>query len=295
MENWPTPSESANTGFQSVLSQGNKKLQNRKEKEEKVEKRSNNESKENRETGRLNGPGENVSEDEAQSRNQRKRANKRETEKKRDDQDEVSSVRSEGGNIRGSFRGRGRGGGWGRGPGRGNPRLNFDYSYGYQEHGLNTSMMYYYDDGTGVQVYPVEEALLKEYIKRQIEYYFSVENLERDFFLRGKMDEQGFLPISLIAGFQRVQALTTNFNLILEALKDSTEVEIVDEKMRKKIEPEKWPVPGPLPRDVPPTDFSQLIDCPEFVPGQAFCSYPVRVMIFLSSWMSFDQNMQWNR
>ncbi|XP_072611374.1 la-related protein 1B isoform X6 [Vulpes vulpes] len=134
-------------------------------------------------------------------------------------------------------------------------------------------MMYYYDDGTGVQVYPVEEALLKEYIKRQIEYYFSIENLERDFFLRRKMDEQGFLPISLIAGFHRVQALTTNLNLILEALKDSTEVEIVDEKMRKKIDPEKWPIPGPPPRSVPQTDFSQLIDCPEFVPGQAFCSH----------------------
>ncbi|XP_045654958.1 la-related protein 1B isoform X6 [Ursus americanus] len=87
------------------------------------------------------------------------------------------------------------------------------------------------------------------------------------------MDAQGFLPISLIAGFHRVQALTTNLNLILEALKDSTEVEIVDEKMRKKIEPEKWPIPGPPPRTVPQTDFSQLIDCPEFVPGQAFCSH----------------------
>lgn len=57
-------------------------------------------------------------------------------------------------------------------------QVNFDYSYGYREHGertdqpfqteLTTSMMYYYDDGTGVQVYPVEEALLKEYIKRQM-------------------------------------------------------------------------------------------------------------------------------
>lgn len=50
-------------------------------------------------------------------------------------------------------------------------------------------------------------------------------------------------------------------------------MEIVDEKMRKKIEPEKWPIPGPPPRTVPQTDFSQLIDCPEFVPGQAFCSH----------------------
>ena len=57
-------------------------------------------------------------------------------------------------------------------------QVNFEYSYGYQEHDeridqafqteLNASMMYYYDDGTGVQVYPVEEALLKEYIKRQM-------------------------------------------------------------------------------------------------------------------------------
>uniref|UniRef100_A0A287D4E1 HTH La-type RNA-binding domain-containing protein n=1 Tax=Ictidomys tridecemlineatus TaxID=43179 RepID=A0A287D4E1_ICTTR len=289
MANWPTPGELVSTGSQSVISQGNKKPQIRKEKEEKVEKRSNSESKENRET-KLDGPIENVSEDEAQSSSQRKRGWRRDREK-RDDQDEVSSVRSEGGNIRGSFRGRGRGGrGRGRGRGRGNPRVNFDYSYGYQEHGertdqpfqteVNTSMMYYYDDGTGVQVYPVEEALLKEYIKRQIEYYFSIENLERDFFLRRKMDEQGFLPISLIAGFHRVQALTTNLNLILEALKDSTEVEVVDEKMRKKVEPEKWPIPGPPPRSVPQTDFSRLIDCPEFVPGQAFCSHTVRVMIY---------------
>lgn len=42
--------------------------------------------------------------------------------------------------------------------------------------------------------------------------------------------------------------------------------------MRKKIEPEKWPIPGP-PRRVPQTDFTQLIDCPEFVPGQAFYSH----------------------
>ncbi|KAG3289324.1 LARP1B, partial [Ictidomys tridecemlineatus] len=233
------------------------------EKEEKVEKRSNSESKENRET-KLDGPIENVSEDEAQRNDTRSWRRDRE---KRDDQDEVSNVRSEGGNIRGSFRGGGRGRGWGRGPGRGNPRVNFDYSYGYREHGerrdqpfqteINTTMMYYYDDGTGVQVYPVEEALLKEYNKHQIEYYFGIEDLEPDFFLWRKMDEQGFLPISLIAGFHRVQALT-NLNLILEALKDSTEVEVADEKMRKKgIEPEKWPISG-----------------------QDFCSHTVRAMIY---------------
>ncbi|XP_067386276.1 la-related protein 1B isoform X3 [Emydura macquarii macquarii] len=87
------------------------------------------------------------------------------------------------------------------------------------------------------------------------------------------MDQQGFLPISLIASFHRVQALTTNVNLILEALKDSTEVEIVDQKMRKRVDPEKWPIPGPPSRNLPLTDFSQLINCPEFIPGKAFGSH----------------------
>uniref|UniRef100_A0A3B3Y6Y8 HTH La-type RNA-binding domain-containing protein n=1 Tax=Poecilia mexicana TaxID=48701 RepID=A0A3B3Y6Y8_9TELE len=52
-----------------------------------------------------------------------------------------------------------------------------------------------------------------------LEYYFSSHNLERDFFLRRKMDAQGFLPISLIASFHRVQALTTDVSLIMEVMR----------------------------------------------------------------------------
>ncbi|XP_017940128.2 la-related protein 1B isoform X2 [Manacus vitellinus] len=203
---------------------------------------------------------------------------------KRDDHDDVCSVRSEGGSIRGFSRGRGKGRGRGRGRGRGSRSMNFEYSVGYQElYGegidqvfqpeLNSGVMYYYGDGTGVQMYSVDEALLKEYIKHQIEYYFSTENLERDFFLRRKMDQQGFLPVSLIASFRRMQALTTNAALILEALKDSTEVETVDQRLRKRVDPEKWPIPGPPSCSLPPTDFSQLINCPEFIPGQIFGSH----------------------
>uniref|UniRef100_A0A663MCM1 La ribonucleoprotein 1B n=1 Tax=Athene cunicularia TaxID=194338 RepID=A0A663MCM1_ATHCN len=111
------------------------------------------------------------------------------------------------------------------------------------------------------------------YVSFCSEYYFSTENLERDFFLRRKMDQQGFLPVSLIASFRRMQALTTNAALILEALKDSTEVETVDHRIRKRVDPEKWPIPGPPPCSLPPTDFSQLINCPEFIPGQIFGSH----------------------
>uniref|UniRef100_A0A3B4Y5F4 La ribonucleoprotein 1B n=1 Tax=Seriola lalandi dorsalis TaxID=1841481 RepID=A0A3B4Y5F4_SERLL len=132
---------------------------------------------------------------------------------------------------------------------------------------FSTNMVYYYDDGSKVQMYTVDEKLLKEYIKRQ-EYYFSLHNLERDFFLRRKMDAQGFLPISLIASFHRVQALTTDITLIMEALKSSTEVELVDDRVRCKTDPERWPIPVPQVVGSPRTDFSQLINCPEFVPRQ---------------------------
>uniref|UniRef100_A0AAR2KYA3 HTH La-type RNA-binding domain-containing protein n=1 Tax=Pygocentrus nattereri TaxID=42514 RepID=A0AAR2KYA3_PYGNA len=158
------------------------------------------------------------------------------------------------------------------------PLGRYDYSHSYRDSYVDgssvpqefgTNMMYFYDDGNRIQMYTIEESLLKEYIKRQIEYYFSLHNLERDFFLRRKMDAKGFLPISLIAGFRRVQALTTDINLIMEAVKNSDVVELVDEKIRRKEDPEHWPIPGP-PVDSPRTDFTQLIHCPEFVPGQTF-------------------------
>ncbi|XP_009068387.1 PREDICTED: la-related protein 1, partial [Acanthisitta chloris] len=190
------------------------------------------------------------------------------------DHDETSSVKSEGGAVRGTFRGRGRG--RGRGPGL---LWHFDYQYGYRKFegsdGSRTqkyasNITYYFDNISSAELYSVDQELLKDYIKRQIEYYFSVDNLERDFFLRRKMDSDGFLPITLIASFHRVQALTTDISLIIKALKDSKVVEIVDEKIRRKEQPEKWALPGPPMADYTQTDFSQFINCPEFVPRQSF-------------------------
>lgn len=60
----------------------------------------------------------------------------------------------------------------------------------------------------------VNDAAIIPVLPPPSEYYFSVDNLERDFFLRRKMDADGFLPITLIASFHRVQALTTDISLI---------------------------------------------------------------------------------
>ncbi|KAJ7423853.1 La-related protein 1B [Willisornis vidua] len=279
--NWPTPSEIANNECKTVSH--SKKPTNRREKEEKSDQKSNNGIKDSLEA-QPHGLADNTSEDETQTfNNQRKKGNKQKwvplhlNDIRSDSQERPSSRTSSRFLLETNklipHNNR-----------RNEARMNCDYSVDYQElygegidqvfqHELNTGVMCYYGDGTGVQMYSLDEALLKEYIKHQIEYYFSTENLERDFFLRRKMDQQGFLPISLIASFRRMQALTTNAALILEALKDSTEVETVDQRLRKRVDPEKWPIPGPPPCSLPPTDFSQLINCPEFIPGQIFGSH----------------------
>ncbi|XP_023675332.2 la-related protein 1-like [Paramormyrops kingsleyae] len=192
---------------------------------------------------------------------------------RQEDPGEVASVRSEGASFRGAFRGRG--GGRARGRARGNfehPHVSktYDGKDGYcQKQKFNSTVTYYYDNMSSSDLYSVDQEHLKDYVKRQIEYYFSVENLERDFFLRQKMDQNGFLPIALIASFHRVQALTTNLRLIMEALKNSKEVEVIELKIRPREEPEKWPLPGLTVPDHAHTDFSQLIHCAEFVPRQA--------------------------
>ena len=60
------------------------------------------------------------------------------------------------------------------------------------------------------------------------EYYFSEENLVKDFFLRRKMNAQGYLPLTLIASFQRVQNLTVDIDLVIEAVLESDRLELLE-------------------------------------------------------------------
>jgi hypothetical protein len=48
------------------------------------------------------------------------------------------------------------------------------------------------------------------------EYYFSTENLGADIFLRQQMSKDGYVPLSLIASFNRVQTLCDDINFIVE-------------------------------------------------------------------------------
>ncbi|KAJ6829565.1 la-related protein 1C isoform X1 [Iris pallida] len=78
---------------------------------------------------------------------------------------------------------------------------------------------------------------------KQIDYYFSAANLCKDLYLRKKMDEQGWVPITVIAGFNRVMQLTNNLQYILETVRLSTIVEVQGEKIRKRNDWMQWLLP----------------------------------------------------
>uniref|UniRef100_A0A2P2JKF9 HTH La-type RNA-binding domain-containing protein n=1 Tax=Rhizophora mucronata TaxID=61149 RepID=A0A2P2JKF9_RHIMU len=56
-------------------------------------------------------------------------------------------------------------------------------------------------------LFPVPDLQLHSKILSQIDYYFSNENLIKDIFLRQNMDDQGWVPVQLIATFKKVSYL----------------------------------------------------------------------------------------
>ncbi|CAN8300924.1 unnamed protein product [Cochlearia groenlandica] len=81
---------------------------------------------------------------------------------------------------------------------------------------------------------------LRARIRRQIEYYFSDENLKKDSYLKSLMDDQGWVPTKTIATFRRVRSMTGDLELIASALGYSKLVEVQCERMRQRNEWRKW-------------------------------------------------------
>lgn len=90
---------------------------------------------------------------------------------------------------------------------------------------------------------PQDELAIKDKIKKQVEYYFSEENLANDIFMRRKMSKDGFIPVSLIASFNRMKQLTQDVKLIVDVCKTSERLDVKDEVwLRTKLDPMKWPL-----------------------------------------------------
>jgi mRNA deadenylase 3'-5' endonuclease subunit Ccr4 len=96
---------------------------------------------------------------------------------------------------------------------------------------------------TNMVAYP-SSPTLHERIIHQVHFYFSAENLCRDEFLRGHMDpREGWVPIQLIASFNRLRSLTKDVNLVVEALRLSPELEVRNGMVRKRHDWQRWLLP----------------------------------------------------
>lgn len=79
---------------------------------------------------------------------------------------------------------------------------------------------------------PVSSENLREALKKELEFYFSRENLSKDLYLMSQMDSDQFVPIWTIASMERIKVLTSDVDLILDVLRSSPLVQ-VDEKGEK--------------------------------------------------------------
>jgi len=93
---------------------------------------------------------------------------------------------------------------------------------------------------------PEEKQYRADCAVQQIEYYFSVENLCRDTFLRQHLDLEGYVPLAWICQFQRVSQLGAEWELILDGIKTSEvlDFEEANETIRLRHGWEAWLFPN---------------------------------------------------
>ena len=73
-----------------------------------------------------------------------------------------------------------------------------------------------------------DSELTKHFIRRQIEYYFSDKNYEKDNFMKKYEDENGFIPINVIMGFNKIKMITKDKNEFIEALREDENINLIE-------------------------------------------------------------------
>ncbi|KAJ2617305.1 hypothetical protein H4S08_000406 [Coemansia sp. RSA 1365] len=157
---------------------------------------------------------------------------------------------------RASVRGRGQNRGRGRGRGRGQGYVSGPmHRGGYQQRSAGHAPSHYHGKGNvqagGFVPAPLprpaadDEGSIKGFVKAQVEYYFSVENLCKDIFFRTQMDPDGFVPLTLIAGFNRLKSVTADLEVVRDALVSSDVVELAEagDRVRKRGDWATWLFP----------------------------------------------------
>lgn len=71
-------------------------------------------------------------------------------------------------------------------------------------------------------------------VRKQIEYYFSKENLQQDAYLNSQMDANMSVPISVVMKFKKLEALTQDESIVRKSLENAT-VTIIDDRIRANV------------------------------------------------------------
>ncbi|KAL8681162.1 MAG: hypothetical protein Q9186_002694 [Xanthomendoza sp. 1 TL-2023] len=82
-------------------------------------------------------------------------------------------------------------------------------------------------------------------VSMQMEYYFSVDNLCKDLYLRKHMDSQGFVFLSVLARFNRIRQLTQDLELVRYVCLNSPQIEFRTgsdghDRLRKRDGWQQW-------------------------------------------------------
>ncbi|KAM5356271.1 hypothetical protein ACJ41O_002917 [Fusarium nematophilum] len=98
------------------------------------------------------------------------------------------------------------------------------------------------------QPHPYWDNMVMPMLKSQIEYYFSIENLCKDMYLRQRMDSQGFVPLHFITAFKRMRDLSADMSLIRAVCEDSIDVDYIVgeddcERLRRREDWQKFVLP----------------------------------------------------
>ncbi|KAH8859244.1 La-related protein 1B [Schistosoma japonicum] len=114
--------------------------------------------------------------------------------------------------------------------------------------------------------------LTRHQILHQVEFYFSVDNLAKDVYLRRQMDVDGWVDVNVIAKFNRVASLCTDLNDILEAIRVSPllDVDVTKARVRCKNNPSIWALPPSNEKFRTNIKNNTVLnpDAPEFIPSQ---------------------------
>ena len=98
------------------------------------------------------------------------------------------------------------------------------------------------------QTAPYWDHMVIPMLRSQIEYYFSIENLCKDMYLRRRMDSQGYVPLLFIAAFKRMRELSPDPALLRAVCEESSDIEYVVgdddcERLRRREGWETWVLP----------------------------------------------------